>query len=308
MSRGTLWRISIATTAEAEEAVADLLCRRFGRPAASHTDLESGITTVTVYSTARPLNWPEQRAALGEGLRQMSGCGLVIGVGKISIRKIPRENWAESWKRHFKPLAIGAALLIKPSWSRCRPRRHQALVVLDPGLSFGTGHHPTTEYCLRQLAAARQTGKRQSFLDIGTGSGILAIAAVKLGYRPVHAFDCDTAAVRVARENAQRNKVTTHARITRRDVTKLPSQATHRYDVVCANLISTLLIAERRRIAAQVNGSGLLVLAGILKSEFDGVRTAYEQLGLLLVASKTGREWRSGAFRATAYFNSRKDT
>ncbi|MCW5553235.1 MAG: 50S ribosomal protein L11 methyltransferase [Verrucomicrobiae bacterium] len=308
MRRGALWQISIATTAEAEEAVADLLCRRFGRPASTHTDFESGLTTVSVYCEARPTNWPEQRATLGEGLRQISCCGLAIGMGKVSIRKIPRENWAESWKRHFKPLAIGDALLIKPSWSRRRPRRGQALVVLDPGLSFGTGHHPTTKFCLRQLTVERQAGKTQSFLDIGTGSGILAIAAIKQGYRPVHAFDFDAAAVRVARENAQLNQVTAHARITRRDVTKLPFQATHRYDVVGANLISTLLITERQRIAARVKVTGLLVLAGILKSEFEAVRTVYEQLGFRLVASKAGREWHSGAFRATAYFNSRKET
>lgn len=308
MSRGALWRISIASTAEAEEAVADLLCRRFGRPASSHTDFESGITTVSVYCDARPANWPEQRAALSEGMRQISGCGLAIGVGRISIRQIPRENWAESWKRHFKPLEIGNALLIKPSWSRRRPRRGQVVVVLDPGLSFGTGHHPTTEFCLRHLAAARQTGEKQSFLDIGTGSGILAIAAVKLGYCPVHAFDFDAAAVRVARDNAQRNEVTTQVRITRVDVTRLRSRTTRRYDLVCANLISTLLIAERRRIAARVNGSGLLVVAGILKSEFQNVQMAYEQLGFRLVASKSEREWHSGAFRVTAYFNSRRDT
>lgn len=308
MSGGAIWKISVTITAEAEDAVADLLNHRFQRPAATYNDFESGITTISVYCETRPAAWSAQRAALGEGLRAISGCGLAIGAGKISIRKIPRENWAESWKRHFKPLEIGNALLIKPSWSRRRPRRGQALVVLDPGLSFGTGHHPTTGFCLRQLVAAQQTGTRQSFLDIGTGSGILAIAAVKLGYRPVHAFDFDAAAVRVAQENAQRNEATTQVRITRVDVTRLPCRTTRRYDLVCANLISTLLITERRRIAARVSETGWLVLAGILTTEFKDVQAAYERLGFRLVASKTEREWRSGVFRATAYFNSRKDT
>jgi ribosomal protein L11 methyltransferase len=307
MSGGAIWKISIATTAEAEDAVADLLNRRFGRPASAHTDFKSGITTVSVFCESQPATWSEQRAALRDSLRGISGCGLDIGPGRISVRKIPRENWSESWKRHFKPLEIGNALLIKPSWSRRRPRRGQALVVLDPGLSFGTGQHPTTEFCLRQLTAARNRGQTQSFLDLGTGSGILAIAAAKLGYQPVHAVDFDPASVRVARENARRNGVAAQVAITQGDVTKLPARPTRHYDLVCANLISTLLVAERRRIVRRVSPDGLLVLAGILRSEFKKVQAAYEQLGFQLAASKTGREWRSGAFRAARHFNSRKE-
>ena len=137
-----------------------------------------------------------------------------------------REDWAESWKRHFKPIEIGDALLVKPSWSKRRPRKNQAVVILDPGLSFGTGQHPTTAFCLREivrLKLAKERGRLarefktrhhadepsalQSFLDIGTGSGILAIAAAKLGYQPVHAFDFDAEAVRIARANARANRV-----------------------------------------------------------------------------------------------------
>ena len=106
-----------------------------------------------------------------------------IGAGKIEIAKVKREDWAESWKRHFHPIEIGKTLLVKPSWSKKRPAKNQAVVILDPGLSFGTGQHPTTSFCLHQIARGRKNGTpRPSFLDIGTGSGILAIAAAKLGY------------------------------------------------------------------------------------------------------------------------------
>ncbi len=148
----------------------------------------------------------------------------------------------------------------------------------------------------------------RSFLDIGTGSGILAIAAAKLGYGPVHAFDFDPEAVRVARTNARANGVSSKIHITRADVTKLPGRLRRRYYVVCANLISTLLIAERRTITALVKSDGLLVLAGILESEFHEVQTAYESLGLRLVASKAEKEWRSGSFRFARHFNSRNET
>jgi ribosomal protein L11 methyltransferase len=153
------------------------------------------------------------------------------------------------------------------------------------------------------------TGDRsRSFLDIGTGSGILAIAAAKLGYAPVRAFDFDPEAVRVARGNALANRVSSRIRITRADVTKLPDQLRRRYDVVCANLISTLLITERRTITALVKPVGLLVLAGILKKEFRVVQAAYESLGYRLVASKPEKEWRSGAFQFARHFKSRNET
>lgn len=213
------------------------------------------------------------------------------------MTKIRREDWVESWKRHFKPLEIGSRLLIRPPWSRRRARRGQAVVVLEPGLSFGTGQHPTTAFCLRELAARKRAGKGQSFLDIGTGSGILAIAAAKLGYRPVHAFDFDLEAVRIARRNARRNGVDRRIRIAEQDVTKLARQGGRQYSVVCANLTSNLLVAERERILSRLRPDGRLVLAGILKTEFEEVRKAYAGAGLRLEASRAQGEWRSGSFK-----------
>ncbi len=211
-----------------------------------------------------------------------------------------REDWAESWKKHFPPFSVGDSLLIKPSWSRRRPAKQQAVVILDPGLSFGTGRHPTTAFCLAELVRRRKLASPQSFLDIGTGSGILAIAAVKLGYQPVHAFDFDPAAVRVARANAQANAVSGRLKIWRGDAVNLPLKPARRFDLVCANLISNLLIAQCRRIAAQVKPGGTLVLAGILRGEFPLVAKAFAGLGWKFARGKTVKEWRSGAFRFSA--------
>jgi ribosomal protein L11 methyltransferase len=288
-----LWRISAVTTREADDAVAELCQGVFGQPAVSYTDIETGEVTVSVYLPQRPRHF---RAALREGLARLRRYGLKTGAGAIALRKINRRDWAESWKRHFKPIEIGPALLIKPSWSKRRAGKCQAVVVLDPGLSFGTGQHPTTEFCLRQLALRRNRAKRQAFLDIGTGSGILAIAAAKLGFAPVEAFDSDPEAVRMARANARRNRVLDKVRIRRADLTKLRSRGAARRDLVCANLISSLLISERERIISRLKPGGLLVLAGILSAEFPQVQRAYESAGLNLVAGRTEREWRSGAF------------
>jgi ribosomal protein L11 methyltransferase len=340
MKRGVLWRISVATTAEAEDVVVDLFSSVLGNPATSYTGAETRTATVAVFCERRPPGMKAKCAALRAGLKRIESCGLDVGAGRVRIQTISREDWAESWKRHFKPIEIGEALLIKPSWSKRRARAGQAVVVLDPGLSFGTGQHPTTEFCLRELVSDRGCGQRpsrsvtkcskqianfkaqitqrelrlvlrtqpRSFLDIGTGSGILAIAAAKLGYAPVCALDFDPEAVRVALSNARTNGVNSKIRITRADVTKLSGRLRGSYDVVCANLISTLLIAERRTIAALVKPGGLLVLAGILKSEFHEVQAAYESLGLRLVASKSEKEWRSGSFRFARHFNSRNET
>ena len=318
-----LWRISIATTREAEDAVAEALAAILNRPVSSYFQLKSGVSTIFAFCKQRPD--AEVYKKISAGLKRIKDCGLKIGPGKIAIAKIRRENWAESWKRHFKPIEIkvnlrrdepcespssqkklgtritrssgvGKTLLIKPSWSKRKLRKGQIGVVLDPGLGFGTGQHPTTAFCLHELARCGTFETRRSFLDIGTGSGILAIAAAKLGYSPVRAFDCDPEAVRVAHANARANGVHEKLRITRWDVAKLPVHASKQYDLVCANLISTLLMAERRRIAAQLKPGGTLVLAGILKSEFSRVQKVFAELGLKLAAAKTGNEWRSGSF------------
>jgi ribosomal protein L11 methyltransferase len=324
MKRASLWRVSVTTAPEAEDAVAELLATVLEEPVSSWLNVETGVMLVTAYCRRKPARSAEWRGKIHRGLGRIENCGLNIGPGKITIAKMRREDWAESWKRHFQPIEIEfknrrgelceppissgksgrrgtppserKSLLIKPSWSKRRPRKNQAVVVLDPGLSFGTGRHPTTAFCLGELVRCGKFETPRSFLDMGTGSGILVIAAAKLGYSPVHAFDFDPEAVRVARANARANGVSQKLRIIRKDVARLPIKPARQYDLICANLISTLLISERRRIVAQLRPGGTLVLAGILRSEFSGIRKVYAELGLKLAAQKTETEWRSGSF------------
>lgn len=318
MKRKSLWKISVLAHPDSEDAVSEFLTALLNEPAAAYTDVETGESTITIYLSEKP-DWRKIRPELIRGLEKIRRCGLNTGAAKVKFQKVRREDWAESWKRHFKALEIGSDLLIKPSWIKRAPRPGQALVVLDPGLSFGTGQHPTTSFCLRQLVENRsqfeasdltvktargglksRSLKRKaapSFLDIGTGSGILAIAAAKLGYSPVEAFDFDPEAVRVARENAQKNRATKALRLFHADLTKLPRRATRKFNLVCANLISTLLISERGRILNRLKPTGMLVIAGILAKEFDEVQRVFENAGMKLIAARTEKEWRSGAFR-----------
>jgi ribosomal protein L11 methyltransferase len=296
MKRSMMWRVSVTTSGEADDAVAEFLGHSFGQPACSYTDAETGQATVSVYLRERPANFATRRKELALALERLVRSGLDIGPGSISLTPIPQKDWAESWKLHFKPVVIGSALLLKPSWSRRRPRKGQAVVILDPGLSFGTGRHPTTAFCLRELVARRPRTESQSCLDVGTGSGILAIAAAKLGYGPVDALDCDPECIRIARANARRNGVSARIRLLRQDLTGLPRLSARKYSVICANLVSSLLMTERERILARLHADGALIVAGILKSEFGHVQTAFEGAGQRLAASRTENEWRSGTF------------
>ena len=306
MKRKSVWRIAVKVACEAEEAVLDLFTRTFRQPASSYIDLETRLATVTVYFENRPQLSQIQRAELAAGFKTIRECGLVIGRPKLSVRELPRQDWGESWKRHFHPIEIGSTLLIKPSWSNRRPKKGQATIILDPGLSFGTGQHPTTEYCLRELVAYRKPATKQALLDIGTGSGILAIGAARLGYGPIGAFDFDPEALRVARANARRNRVLDRIHFFEQDVTKLSQTAKNgmsalqrvKFSVICANLISNLLISARDRILARLAPDGVIVVAGILKGEFGTVQRAYEEAGLRLIASRAQKEWRSGSYAA----------
>lgn len=291
-----MWKIQVNTTTEAAEAVAEALERALGVPPVIESRPGNPAVCVAAYLAGLPSNWPATRRALGRALARIRDCGLDVGGGQIRRRFLRKQDWAEAWKHHFKPLRIGRALLIRPSWSPARPAPGQAEVVLDPGLSFGTGHHPTTQWCLRELVRVRKKGHAQGFLDIGTGSGILAIAAAKLGYEPVVALDADAQAVKVARANARANGVATAVRILHADLGRLPLRPARRFEVVCANLTTPLLLRERRRIVAHLQSDGVLVLAGILHSEFASVLRAYGESGLRLSRTQLRGEWQSGTF------------
>ena len=284
-----LWRVAVEINADAEDAVSELIESRFGCPPSIYTDVETGEITATIFVKSPPVR-RELAVVVREAFARMREFGLEPGTGRLSITKVRKQDWAESWKRHFKPFTVGSQLLVKPSWSKRKARPDQRTIVIDPGLSFGTGQHPTTRFCLEQLAAARIPGAKQTFLDVGTGSGILAIAATKLGYWPVRAFDFDPAAVRVAKENARKNRV--KPRVARGDITKMAGHAA-KYDVVCANLTADLLENSVAKIAGFVKPTGRLVLAGILRTQVFSVRKCFELRGFLTKKSHAEGEWES---------------
>ncbi len=259
---------------------------------ASHRSNEA---KVTVYLERDSVASAEE-ASLGQGLEILRAAGVDVGAGNWAVERVKCEDWSESWKKHFSPIEVGDRLLVKPEWEEIEPKLGQAVVILNPGMSFGTGHHATTLFCLKQLAECMPVGGGKSLLDAGAGSGILAISAAKLGYAPVEAWDFDPVAVGVARRNTEQNGLAQALAFENRDLTKMPPGG-RQFDVVCANLMSELLVAEKSKLASWLAPTGRLVLAGVLLEQFPQVEAAFCGLGMEVVAAESLDEWRSGAFQ-----------
>jgi ribosomal protein L11 methyltransferase len=300
MTSPVLWQIAVQCPPEHEPAVAATLTELFQLPASSYTAVNPPLATISVYSPSRPGSRIAVSTRIIDALQQRQASGPYPTACRVSIRRLPNRDWITFWKRHFKPLVIDRSLLVLPPWIRRNPIPGQKKVVLNPGLSFGTGHHPTTAFCLRQVARLHRRPLRSSLLDLGCGSGILAIAAAKLGYRPVEAIDADPVAVRIASTNARRNRVQNRVAIRELDIRRLPHRPQFRFDVVCANLSADLLLAHGSRIVHQLDTGGHLVLAGILTAEFPTIERRFTDLGLRLIAQQSGKEWHSGLFRDPA--------
>lgn len=177
-------------------------------------------------------------------------------------------DWASAWMAHYRPLKVGRGLWICPSWLPA-PDPAAVTIMLDPGLAFGTGDHPTTGLCLEWLAEQELRGR--AVVDYGCGSGILGIAALKLGARVAYGTDIDPQALRVSQENAERNGVAARLKLSPPEA--LPPDACA--DVVVANILARPLIELASRLARLVHTNGELLLTGLLREQTDDVRAAY---------------------------------
>lgn len=296
-----LWSLSVLVHPEAEDALAELLLRLTGAPAIITHSRITGLSTGAVFLSDGKFFTPARRSELRAGLRNLTACGLNVGPARLRWQRVPPEDWRESWKKHFPPLLIGRQLVVRPSWAKVPKVPGRRELVLDPGLSFGTGQHPTTEFCLREIVRLRprEGAEVPGLLDVGTGSGILALAAARLGYAPVEAFDFDPDCVEVARENTRRNRLDPAVAWSQRDVATLRTRPPRRFAVVCANLTADLLLRHAERLVAQLAPGGTLILAGILAEEFASVAARFTGLGLQPARSIHRREWRSGSFVLT---------
>jgi ribosomal protein L11 methyltransferase len=217
-------------------------------------------------------------------------------VGELQIKEREEEDWANAWKEHFRPIRAGRRTVIAPPWHAYSPDSDSDLVVvLDPGMAFGTGTHPSTRLCLTALEDHLQAG--DTVLDVGTGSGVLAITAVKLGASQVDAVDIEPVAVRSTLENAQRNGVADRLDVSLGSVDDAPQQAIT-YDVVVANIISRILVELASGLATATRPSGLLILSGVIEQHEPLVRDAFEGRGFRLVERDQIDDWVGLIYRA----------
>ena len=287
--------LCVYTTPVAEDLVSALLESIFETSPSIWSDKETKESKVTVY-LERQVITDSEKEILEQGINVISNSGYDVGVGDWKVIPVKREDWSDSWKKHFHVIEVSRNLLVKPEWEEVHAKPDQAVVTLNPGLSFGTGHHPTTLFCLKQLAGLAPINESRSFLDAGSGSGILSISAAKLGYSPIEAWDFDPQAVHVAKENSKQNKLSEELIFEVRDLTKMKSGG-QKFDVICANLIYDLLIDESAKLKSWITPNGYLILAGILIDQFSLVRNTYCDEGMEMVDVEVKGEWCSGVFR-----------
>ena len=194
---------------------------------------------------------------------------------ELKTERIDDQDWATSWKRFFTPLEIIPGLVIKPSWEEYRAGAGEKIIEMDPGQAFGTGQHESTRMALSLLRFV--AGEKERVLDVGTGTGILAMAGVLLGSGPATAVDNDPEAVRVARENVAANGLDEQITVSGTDINDL----TGPYDLILANIVHDVLAAMAPTFADLLDRHGHIVLAGILSGEQEkNIRNIYERLGL----------------------------
>ena len=285
----------VYTSPFAEDLVSALLESVFKSTPSIWSDLDANKSKVTVYLEREDITKIEEEL-IRQGINAIDESGFDVGEGVWEITPVKREDWSQSWKRHFHPIEVSNRLLVKPEWEDVKAKSGQIVVTLNPGLSFGTGHHPTTLFCLKQLAEHAPNNEQRSFLDAGSGSGILAISAAKLGYSQVVAWDFDPQAVRVARENAKQNNLDGELSFDVKDLTQMTTGG-QKFDVICANLIYDLLIDESEKLISWTASDGCLILAGILKEQFSLVRDAFYREGMKMIDNEVCGEWCSGVFR-----------
>ena len=276
----TRWiEIAVESHPEAVEAVSEILDRVGYNGIAVEVPLEPSrphlVKAYLVYDHAARFKVRRVKEAIGR-LRAF-GLG---PVGEVGVRRIADEDWLEAWKSQFTPIRIGP-FFVRPSWSEARDEGIP--LVLDPGMAFGTGLHPTTRQCLEAIGRLDLDGR--SLLDVGTGSGILAIAAAKRGAAPVVGVDVDPLSVKAARENVERNGTVVEVR------EGSAADVGGAYDVVLANLVADVIVMIAADLRARLAGGGALVCAGIVAEKEGRVAAALAEQGLHVVERDRRDDW-----------------
>ncbi|ANE47296.1 50S ribosomal protein L11 methyltransferase [Paenibacillus swuensis] len=237
-----------------------------------------------------------------ESTAELSEFGIDAGKAEMSVREVDEEDWATAWKQYFKPLRITERLTIKPTWEDYTPQSDELIIELDPGMAFGTGTHPTTALCLRTLESVIQQG--DDVIDVGTGSGVLAIGAIKLGARHVLAVDLDPVAVSSATENSRLNGMEEQITVKLSDLlgvfqtSEADGEAAKKQfgvhipvKVVVANILAEIIMLFIDDVYQVLEQGGYYIVSGIWKNKADVVEEALVAAGFAIDARNTDQDW-----------------
>jgi ribosomal protein L11 methyltransferase len=326
--------ISVETEAAAVETVSALL-REYGDGgvAIEQHVVPDGEDGSYHYDSARPLTVTTYVPATADGKQRCRALAAALGhltvfnlaqIGSPRTREVAEEDWATAWKEFYHPMRFGRRLVVKPSWRVVQAGPDDLVIELDPGMAFGTGLHQTTAMCLALLEDYVRPGA--TVLDQGTGSGILAIAAARLGARRVIAVDSSEVAVAAARENVARNGLSSVIQVLHGDTPHPPPSSASRgegapsagsplsraqgeglsasmrvravssalpaaYDLIVANIIANVIVALAAPFAAVLRPGGVLLASGIIRDREDDVRAALGAAGLAVERREARDEW-----------------
>ncbi len=289
--------VSISVDGEAAEAAAELL-NRYGYQgvAIEHEDippetLDDGDPVPDARLTVRAYLPADERAAdlqaqLETGLRYLN---MMYPMPQPVYTVIDEQDWAEAWKQHYHPVRIGRRVVIRPRWIEMDLSPDVVEIALDPGMAFGTGTHPTTQLCLEALEDLVVPGAQ--VLDLGTGSGILAVGAVKLGAAHVLALDNDPLAVGVAIENIAQNGTTERITVQEGSLETVITSA-RRFDLIVVNILARIIIAMcDQHLGDTVRPGGSAIFSGIIDNQADDVEAALRKTGLTPTRRRQQGDW-----------------
>ena len=286
--------ISIKTTHEATEVIAEIfhevgasgvviedpaLVNEYRASGAwDYTDIpEATNTEIVTVKAYLPVDeqLDDKLAVFKNRVDELAGHNIDKGLGDINCTEIQDEDWSTTWKEYFHPIKVGDLIVIKPSWEEYNASPDDIIIELDPGMAFGTGTHHTTSMCIRLLEEIIKGG--QEVFDVGTGSGVLAITAAKLGAMKVTAVDFDPVAVRVAKENIEANHVSEIITTGQSDLLK---NVDGKADVIIANIIADIIIRLLDDIPNRLKLGGTMIASGIIADRLSDVTKAVIDHGL----------------------------
>lgn len=208
---------------------------------------------------------------------------------RFMLVQVPAEDWESGWKKHFKPIRITKRFVVRPSWEPYKKKKGESVIVIDPKMSFGTGTHETTQIMLQLMETVNFKGR--AVLDAGTGTGILAIAAVLLKARIVYAADVEAESVENTRENIRTNKTGSKIRVAQVSFAELPLSWISRYDVILANIQRSVLEPNLGKLTGMIRKNAWVILSGILHEEDGMFRKALRNAGWRVLKKKKKKEW-----------------